>query len=78
MYRSSAAARRTFCPTCGTTMLFQGDRWPGEIHVALGCLDGEIDRAPQVNTYWDRHPTWAEGVDSLPKRGGENGNTPIP
>jgi hypothetical protein len=77
VYRSSAGARRTFCKACGATMLFEGDRWPGEIHVALGCLDGEIDRAPQANTYWDRHPSWAEGVEDLPKLGGENGNTPI-
>src|SRR5262249_16482183 len=33
-YRSSAGARRGFCGTCGSMLFFEGDRWPGETHIA--------------------------------------------
>lgn len=77
-FASSEAAWRGFCGRCGSTMLFGGDRWPGEVHVALACLDGELDRAPQVNVYWDVHVPWVEGMESLPKLGGESGTEPLP
>jgi hypothetical protein len=57
-YTSSAGARRGFCPVCGSTMLFESERWPGETHVALGCLDGPIDRRPQANVFFDAHVDW--------------------
>ncbi|MDH3941320.1 MAG: GFA family protein, partial [Xanthomonadales bacterium] len=57
-YKSSDGARRGFCSDCGSTMLFEADRWPGETHVALGCIDGEIDRRPQANSFFDAHVNW--------------------
>ena len=32
-FESSPGARRGFCRTCGSTMLFESRRWPGETHV---------------------------------------------
>ncbi|MCA9706328.1 MAG: GFA family protein [Myxococcales bacterium] len=77
-FASSAHAWRGFCSTCGTTMLFGGERWPGEVHVALACLDGELDRAPLANVYWDDRVPWIEGSEHLPKLGGESGMEPLP
>lgn len=57
-YASSPGARRGFCRTCGSTMLFESERWAGETHVALGCLDGPIDRQPQANVFFDAHVDW--------------------
>jgi hypothetical protein len=31
--------RRSFCGRCGTPLTYEGERWPGEIHVLLGTLD---------------------------------------
>jgi hypothetical protein len=76
-FASSEHAWRGFCSTCGSTMLFAGDRWPGEMHVALACLDGELDRAPVANTYWDVHVPWVEGFDGLIKLGGDSGTQPL-
>jgi hypothetical protein len=73
---SSAAARRAFCARCGTKLFFEGDRWPGERHVALAVMDDPIDRAPEANAYWDRHVPWLEDVGNLPRYGGPNGNEP--
>lgn len=57
-YGSSAPARRGFCRTCGSTMLFKSERWAGETHVALGCIDTPIDRQPQANVFFDAHVHW--------------------
>ena len=57
-YASSPGARRGFCRACGSTMLFESERWSGETHVALGCLDGSIDRQPQANVFFDAHVDW--------------------
>ena len=68
-YASSSVARRGFCRSCGSTMLFESDRWPGETHVALGCLDGPIDRQPQANVFFDAHVDWMpidEGLKTVP------------
>jgi hypothetical protein len=38
-YRSSEKVRRGFCATCGSTLTYEGERWPGEVHVHIGAFD---------------------------------------
>jgi hypothetical protein len=57
-YESSTGARRGFCNNCGSTMLFESKQWADETHVALGCLDGPIDRKPQANVFFKTHVDW--------------------
>lgn len=64
-YASSPDARRGFCDTCGSTMLFESKRWAGETHVALGCVDGPIDREPQAHAFFDAHVDWIPIDDAL-------------
>jgi hypothetical protein len=64
-YESSNGARRGFCGTCGSTMLFESARWSGETHVALGCIDDPIDRKPQSNVFFDAHVNWMPIDDVL-------------
>lgn len=64
-YASSPGARRGFCRQCGSSMLFESERWAGETHVALGCLDGPIDRAPQAHAFYDSHVDWVPIDDAL-------------
>jgi hypothetical protein len=76
-FRSSPQAVRSFCRRCGTTMLYEGDRWPDEVHVALACLEGQLDREPRAHVYWDRHVAWIDTMGSLPRLGGPAGNEPL-
>src|SRR6185503_11754000 len=46
-YPSSAQASRRFCGACGSSLFFEGARWPGEVHVTLGNIVDKLDRAPQ-------------------------------
>ncbi len=57
-YPSSPGAERGFCKVCGSSLLFRSERWAGEVHVALGTLDGPIDRKPQAHVFHDTHVDW--------------------
>lgn len=68
-YSSSPGARRGFCSTCGSTMLFESERWAGETHVSLACLEGPIDRKPRANAFFDTHVGWMpidDGLEEIP------------
>ena len=54
-FASSPGAERGFCSQCGSSLFFRSTRWPGERHIALGNLDGEIDRAP-IGRHRNPHP----------------------
>ena len=76
-YDTDVGSQRTFCGSCGSTLLFTGERWPGEIHVAVGNIEGELDSAPTGHAYSDRVVDWCPIRDDLPRYGGENGTTPL-
>ncbi len=67
-YASSDEARRGFCRQCGSSMFFQSSRWPGEMHVALANMEGEIDRKPSAHVFYQAHVSWYEPGDSLPRK----------
>jgi hypothetical protein len=76
-YRSTSAARRGFCSRCGSTLFFEGDRWPDERHIVLAVMDGPIDREPQAHVFFDSGAPWIRVSDDLPKLGGDSGNEPM-
>ncbi len=67
-YRSSAPAQRGFCGDCGSSIFFQSERWPGEMHVALGNLLEPLDREPEAHVHYDSHVGWLELADDLPRK----------
>jgi hypothetical protein len=62
---SSPGARRGFCKICGSSMLFESERWSGETHVALACLDDAIDRQPQAHAFYASHVDWMPADQTL-------------
>jgi len=64
-FESSPGARRGFCSACGSTMLFEAERWRGETHVALASIDDPIDREPQAHAFYDSHVAWMPIDDAL-------------
>ncbi len=64
---------RTFCGQCGSSLFFESSRWPGEVHVAAGNMDGKIDKKPMLHFYYDQRPAWSKVHDALPKYGGPTG-----
>lgn len=76
-YASSDAARRTFCGRCGSTLFFEGDRWPNEVHVARANVEGDVGVAVQAHCYWDDRAEWLPVGDALPRLGGASGMEPV-
>jgi len=74
---STPEARRGFCRLCGSTMFFEGERWPDETHIALANMDGPIDRSPQAHVFYDRHVDWVALGDDLRLLGGPTGVEPL-
>ena len=64
-HQSSEQSRRGFCSHCGTTLFFASALAPGEIHVARALIQGEIDRDPQANAFYDQKVHWVEISDDL-------------
>ena len=69
-YESSQGAQRGFCQQCGSSLFFRSEKWAGELHVALGAIDDEIDRHPQANVFFDKHVDWMPIDDSLKQQDG--------
>ncbi len=64
-WTSELGSTRTFCGTCGSTILYRGPRWPGEVHAVVGALEGQLDRAPMAHAHADEAPSWLPITDDL-------------
>jgi hypothetical protein len=64
-FESSPGASRGFCNKCSSSMFFRSVRWAGELHVALACLDGPIDRTPQAHAFHADHVDWMPIDDAI-------------
>jgi hypothetical protein len=76
-HRSSPAATRSFCGTCGSPLFFESARWAGEIHVARAAFAGALDREPQAHAFFSDRVPWISIHDALPRRGGSTGTEPL-
>lgn len=70
---SDTGATRRFCSRCGCVLSYASPRWPGEVHLLVAHLEGELDRSPRGHVYADRAPSWCPITDELPRFGGETG-----
>jgi hypothetical protein len=76
-FRSSDHGTRSFCGTCGSTLLFESTDHPERIDVVLANLADPIDRAPQAHVYFDDRAEWVEVGGDLPRLGGKTGVEPL-
>lgn len=66
-YRSSDQAARSFCPRCGTQLLFEHDQHPDELDVTIGSLDDANACAPRDHTHTRARVVWWQQLASLPE-----------
>lgn len=57
-YSSTAEAERAFCIDCGTRIFFRSSKWPGEIHMALACIDTPHDLVASKVSFEEELPHW--------------------
>jgi len=72
-YLTDTGAARSFCGRCGSTLFYEGPRWPGEVHVALANLSDDANLQPAAHVYVDDRAPWWRISDELPQYGGETG-----
>ena len=68
VYASTPAVKRYFCPTCGTPMAYQSDRWPHEIHFYAASLSDPAGFEPTMHVNWNERLPWLHLSDDLPVR----------
>jgi len=57
-YESSAGVKRGFCAACGSTLTYEGARWPGEIHFHVGAFDLPQDFPPKGQAFAEEGVPW--------------------
>jgi hypothetical protein len=57
-FASSPGVLRTFCGRCGTSLTYQGERWPGEMHVLVATLDRPEAITPKREAFAEERLPW--------------------
>ena len=57
-YQSSEESERGYCRRCGTRLFFRSSKWPGEMHMALACIDQPHDLVSTVIAFKEEMPEW--------------------
>jgi hypothetical protein len=65
-YASSAGVLRGFCPTCGSVMTYEGERWPTEVHFHIGAFDDPEAFPPTGHSNPDERLSWLHIADPPP------------
>jgi len=64
-FRSSPGVTRSFCAACGTPLTYEGERWPGEVHVFVGTMDDPGLVTPTAHVYVAHQLPWLKLADGL-------------
>ena len=67
VFRSSAAAMRSFCSTCGSNLEWRGTADPERTSIALGTLDDDPGTRPGLHIFVGSKAPWFEIHDDLPQ-----------
>lgn len=58
VFASSPGVKRGFCSNCGSTLTYEGDRWPTEIHFHVGAFDLPQDFPPTGHAFAEERLPW--------------------
>lgn len=57
-FASSEGVQRGFCPTCGSTLSYEGARWPTEVHLHVGAFDDPAPFEPRGQVFTEERVPW--------------------
>lgn len=66
LFKSSPGVERRFCHSCGSPVSFEGEAWPGEIHLHAGFINESDQLQPESHVYVRSRKPWAKTEDGLP------------
>lgn len=58
LYASTPGVSRGFCAACGSTLTYEGERWPTEMHFHVGAFDKPEDFASQAHAFPEERLPW--------------------
>jgi hypothetical protein len=64
---SSPGVRRSFCFRCGTSLSYENERWPADIHLMVGAFDDPKPLAPAFHIFAREQLPWLHLTDALPR-----------
>ena len=70
IYESSPGVRRGFCAACGASLTYEGDAWPGEVHILTATLDDPEAFPPAMHSMMADNIAWFRMSDDLPRLDG--------
>ncbi|HJS30423.1 MAG TPA: GFA family protein [Alphaproteobacteria bacterium] len=66
-FASSPGVIRRFCADCGTPVIYQSTRWPGEVHICVCTFDAPATLAPGAHVFVAQSQPWLRLADGLPR-----------
>lgn len=66
-FASSPGVRRGFCASCGTSLSYESERWPTDIHLMLGAFDEPDTLVPEFHIFVTDRLPWLCLADDLPR-----------
>lgn len=66
-FNSSPGVQRSFCPRCGSPLIYVGEKWPDEVHVLAATLDDPNQVQPRAHVNTAEEISWADLHDDLPR-----------
>jgi hypothetical protein len=66
-FASSPGVVRSFCDRCGTSLTYQGARWPGEVHVLAATLDRPEAVTPTREAFAEERLPWLRLAPDAPE-----------
>jgi hypothetical protein len=63
-FASSPGVARGFCAACGSTLTYEGERWPTEIHLHVGVFDDPNTVAPDGEAFAEERLAWIHAPDT--------------
>jgi hypothetical protein len=79
VYESSPQVWRSFCPACGTPLVYEAARWADEVHINIGTLDEPARFAPTMHVHVAEQLPWLKLADRLPRYARSSHNAePLP
>ena len=74
-YTAESGTKRSFCPTCGSTLLCWVDGDP-MVEIAAGTLDTPVGTRPQSHSFVRSKVAWFDIQDGLPQYATTRGSKP--
>lgn len=65
-FASSPGVRRSFCNRCGTSICYESDQWPEDIHLMVGAFDEAHQMNPNFHIFAEDRLSWLRLCDGLP------------